>query len=320
METKQDKPANPALPPPSEMVDDTGLFEVYQRPGLKEHPRTGRGLRSDPPRGPTAGEILARMPEPKAEVVTPKRFAVYEPTTPKPSPAATPEEQAEAEAAHDAAHLDAAADVAATTAASANAHMSHSVENGPIKTVIQHGRHEDRVIESPPPSPSPLPPSATAPVSQPHFSDAPRPAPAAPRGAAGKTCRIALVQSTFNLAITDAMVGNAHKEAERLGCPIVAHLRVPGAFDTPLAAQRLLQRGDVDAVVVIGCIIQGETGHDELIAHATARTLHELALRTDKPVGLAVTGPRMTEAQAWARLDAAAFAVGSVLEQHVLRA
>jgi 6,7-dimethyl-8-ribityllumazine synthase len=97
-------------------------------------------------------------------------------------------------------------------------------------------------------------------------------------------------------------------------------LHVAGAYDIPLTAKVLAERADVDAVVAIGCIIQGETGHDELIAHATARTLHELALRTDKPVGLAVTGPRMTEAQAWARLDAAAFAVGSVLEQHVLRA
>ncbi len=301
---RTDKP----LPPPSETVEDTGLFEVFQRPGLDQNPRTGRGLRSEPST-PRAADILARMPEPQAEVVTPKRFAVYDPPSrPKPT------EQEE-----DAAELDAQADVAATAVAAPDVVMSEPVENGPIKTVIHHDEgHREEVI-LPPPTPSPLPPRPSQPVqaSQPHFSDAPRPAPQ-PKGP--DSCRVGVVQATFNLAITDAMLAKARREIDRLGLSLAAHVRVPGAYDTPLAAQHLLKRDDVDAVIVIGCIIQGETRHDELIAHATAKTLQELALRFEKPVGLAITGPGMTEVGAWTRLDNAAFAVASVAEQHALLA
>jgi len=79
-----------------------------------------------------------------------------------------------------------------------------------------------------------------------------------------------------------------------------------------------LERGDVDAVVVVGCVIQGETGHDEVITHAAAQTLLALACNSGKPVGLGVTGPRMTHAQAEARIGAAAFAVARVVAQHRL--
>lgn len=299
-EHKMDRP----VPPPAEIVDDTGLFEVYQRPGLDQAPRTGRGLRSEPPPGPKAADILARMPEPQAEVVTPKRFALFEPPG-----RSRPTEQDEV-----AAHLDALADIAATTASVEGAVMSHSVENGPIRTVIHHDKSGLRDVHDPPLAP-PAPPAPAAPVaaavSQPHLPTAPP----VRAEANGPALRIGVVQATFNLAITEGMLTAAKRELARLDATLAAHVQVPGAFDTPLAAQTLLGRDDVDGVVVIGCIIQGETGHDELIAHATATTLQALALRFEKPVGLAITGPRMTEVQAWARLEAGAFAVASVVEQ-----
>ena len=96
---------------------------------------------------------------------------------------------------------------------------------------------------------------------------------------------------------------------------MVHHLHVAGAFDIPLTAKMLAVRSDVDAVVAIGCIIQGETGHDEVIAREVARKLADIAFMAEKPVGLAVTGPRMTKAQAEARIHVARHAVSAVTQQ-----
>ncbi|HET6404193.1 MAG TPA: 6,7-dimethyl-8-ribityllumazine synthase, partial [Candidatus Thermoplasmatota archaeon] len=68
------------------------------------------------------------------------------------------------------------------------------------------------------------------------------------------------------------------------------------------------------AGVAIGCIITGETKHDELIAHAAAKSLLDISLARGKPVGLGVTGPGQTRAQAEARLDRAEAAVEAVLK------
>ena len=68
-------------------------------------------------------------------------------------------------------------------------------------------------------------------------------------------------------------------------------------------------REDVDAVVVIGTVIKGDTGHDEVVAHAAARAAADLALQFDKPVALGMTGPGMTREQAFDRIDNARNAV-----------
>jgi 6,7-dimethyl-8-ribityllumazine synthase len=123
------------------------------------------------------------------------------------------------------------------------------------------------------------------------------------------------VQADFNHEITKRMADDAVAFARQLGATVVHHLHVAGAFDIPLTAKMLAVRADVDAVVAIGCIIQGETGHDELIAREVARKLADLAFMAEKPIGLAVTGPRMTKAQAEARVHVARHAVTAVTQQ-----
>jgi len=59
---------------------------------------------------------------------------------------------------------------------------------------------------------------------------------------------------------------------------------VPGAFELPLAAQRMARREEVAAVLCFGLILRGETTHDEIIAHATAQGLVQVGLEADKPV------------------------------------
>lgn len=121
--------------------------------------------------------------------------------------------------------------------------------------------------------------------------------------------KIALVASEFNAPIADRMLDAAMARADKLGADIVAVVRVPGAWEIPLAVKVLLAREDVDAAVAIGAVVKGETGHDELIAETVAPALMRLQLETGKPVGLGITGPDMTWAQAEARVMNAARAV-----------
>jgi len=121
--------------------------------------------------------------------------------------------------------------------------------------------------------------------------------------------RIVLVASEFNAPIPDRMVEAARRKADALGATVVAVVRVPGAWEIPLAVKRALARRDVDAVVAIGAVVKGETQHDELISETVAPALMRLQLETGKPVGLGITGPGMTRAQAEARVESAARAV-----------
>ena len=71
----------------------------------------------------------------------------------------------------------------------------------------------------------------------------------------------------------------------------------------PLMIQMLLEKSDVDAVVTLGAIVKGETGHDQVIANTLASKASELSLRYKKPVTLGVSGPSMTWKQADERAE-----------------
>ena len=124
--------------------------------------------------------------------------------------------------------------------------------------------------------------------------------------------KIALVVSDFNGEVTSLMRDRARAHAESLGVEVSHEVHVPGVFDMGLAIKKLLQRDDVDGVVILGAVIKGDTMHDELISTVTARVASDLALQFEKPVALGVTGPGMTEAQAYDRIDNARTAVDSV--------
>ena len=93
--------------------------------------------------------------------------------------------------------------------------------------------------------------------------------------------------------------------------PIVA---VSGTYDLPFAVDRVFRDRTVVAAVAIGCVITGETKHDEVIAHAATKSLLDVALKRGKPVGLGVTGPGQTYEQAKDRVDRAEAAVEAVLK------
>ncbi|MBI2138841.1 6,7-dimethyl-8-ribityllumazine synthase [Candidatus Woesearchaeota archaeon] len=114
---------------------------------------------------------------------------------------------------------------------------------------------------------------------------------------------LGIVVSDYNSEITHKMLLVAELHAKHLGVAIGDIIHVPGAYEIPFAAMQLLGQKEIDAVVALGAILQGETAHDEVIAFSTAKSLQELSLKYNKPVGLGISGPRMTMEQAAARIE-----------------
>jgi len=113
---------------------------------------------------------------------------------------------------------------------------------------------------------------------------------------------IAIVVAEFNEKVTSRMHQVAIEKANDLKLNIKYTSKVPGIFDMPLIIDKLLQKKDVDGVVTLGAVIKGQTKHDEIIAHSTARNIAKLSLKHQKPVSLGISGPGMSERQAYARV------------------
>ena len=115
-------------------------------------------------------------------------------------------------------------------------------------------------------------------------------------------CRFAIVVSCFNPEITDGLLTGAREaltEAD-VSDDDVAVVRVPGAFELPLTAQRLAESGRFDAVVCLGCLIKGDTMHFEYIAEAATRGIADVNLATGVPVTFGVL-TTLTDEQAEVR-------------------
>ena len=115
-------------------------------------------------------------------------------------------------------------------------------------------------------------------------------------------------------AVLGEMEASAREAARERGAEVVATREVPGSYDTPLAADRLARREDVDAVAVLGAIIAGDTDHDEIIGHAAAQGLTDVSVKRDTPVTLGIAGPGMTREEAADRVDYGAQAVNSAID------
>ena len=122
--------------------------------------------------------------------------------------------------------------------------------------------------------------------------------------------RLGIVASQFHNEIMEEMVKEAQTRAKKLGVKVEQIIRVPGAFDIPLAVKRLLPMSSIDGVVTLGCVIKGETDHDVLVATIPAHMILKLSLQYNKPVTLGITGPNQNEEQAIARIPRA----GEVVE------
>ena len=90
--------------------------------------------------------------------------------------------------------------------------------------------------------------------------------------------RIGAVVSEFNYDITMDMIERAKEHAQFLGAEITQTVKVPGVFDMGLPIKKLLQRKDIDAVVAIGAVIEGETEHDDIVIQHASRKIADLSI------------------------------------------
>ena len=101
-----------------------------------------------------------------------------------------------------------------------------------------------------------------------------------------KGLKIALVASRFNSFLVEQLVKGAADAFRRLGGDeeALTLVRVPGAYELPVAARKLAASKAFDAVVCLGAVVQGATAHAGLILETTARAFSEIALTTGVPV------------------------------------
>lgn len=102
--------------------------------------------------------------------------------------------------------------------------------------------------------------------------------------------RIAIVVSRFNDFVTERLLEGAQQllREQGLGDADVQVLRVPGAFEIPIAAQRLAETGGVAAVICLGCLIKGATPHFDYISSACAHGITAAAAATGVPMSFGV--------------------------------
>lgn len=102
--------------------------------------------------------------------------------------------------------------------------------------------------------------------------------------------RVAIVVSRFNDFVTDRLLEGAQAALRDAGIAEtnIDVLRVPGAFEIPMAAQRVAEVGKVSAVICLGCLIRGATPHFEYIASACAHGITVAAASTGVPMSFGV--------------------------------
>jgi 6,7-dimethyl-8-ribityllumazine synthase len=123
--------------------------------------------------------------------------------------------------------------------------------------------------------------------------------PQRPDALAGHGLVVGVVSARWNGDIIERLTTGAVEAIERAGA--TAHpTSVAGAFELPFAARVLARSGHVDAIVVIGAVIRGETTHYELVSNNCAAGVMQVQLETGVPIGLGVLAVENHE-QAMAR-------------------
>ena len=102
--------------------------------------------------------------------------------------------------------------------------------------------------------------------------------------------RFALVVSKYNDFVTERLQAGALAALAAAGVASddITVIRVPGAFEIPLAAQHAAESGRFDAIVCLGCLIRGETSHFEFISSAVSQGLTTASAATGVPMAFGV--------------------------------
>jgi 6,7-dimethyl-8-ribityllumazine synthase len=97
--------------------------------------------------------------------------------------------------------------------------------------------------------------------------------------------RFAIVVSRFNAFITERLLLSAVDGLMRSGAKKkdIMLVRVPGAFEIPLAARKLAETGKYDAIICLGCLLRGDTAHYDVIVNEVTRGIGQSAQETGVP-------------------------------------
>lgn len=113
--------------------------------------------------------------------------------------------------------------------------------------------------------------------------------------------RFGIVVSRFNDSLTDELCRSAIVCLLKNGAKesAVQVVRVPGAYEIPVVANKMAESGSYDALIVLGLVVEGETQHAQMIIDTTGQRLLDIACRYDLPVINEIVGVR-----SWAQAEA----------------
>ncbi|HEU6437070.1 MAG TPA: 6,7-dimethyl-8-ribityllumazine synthase [Nitratidesulfovibrio sp.] len=102
-----------------------------------------------------------------------------------------------------------------------------------------------------------------------------------------KGLKFAIIATRFNDFIVDRLVGGAVDYLARHGCERedMTIVRIPGAFEMPIVAQKLAKSGRYHGIVALGAVIRGSTPHFDFVAGEATKGLAHISLDSGVPVG-----------------------------------
>ncbi len=111
------------------------------------------------------------------------------------------------------------------------------------------------------------------------------------------TANFAIVVARFNSFVVEGLLSGAIDTLKRHGISEnnITVVRVPGAFEMPVATQKVVKTGDFDAVIALGAVIRGATPHFDYVAGECASGLARIALEEEIPVAFGVLTPDTIE-------------------------
>ena len=111
--------------------------------------------------------------------------------------------------------------------------------------------------------------------------------------------KFAIVVSEWNEEVTESLYQGAYETLIAQGATKenIVKKMVPGSFELSMGAQWMAQKEEIDAVICLGCVIQGETRHFDFICDAVAHGITNVSLKFNKPVIFGVLTPN-TQKQA----------------------
>jgi|TARA_B100001971_G_C17804439_1_gene340945 6,7-dimethyl-8-ribityllumazine synthase len=127
---------------------------------------------------------------------------------------------------------------------------------------------------------------------------------------------IAILTAEFNKDLTKHMKEVAQAELKTLNANTTQIAYVPGVLDMPLIAKKLLQKKDIDGIIVLGIVIKGDSDHDQVVANHCISKLKDIELQLEKPIGFGIIGPGITLEKARERVESyAKHAAQTVVKQ-----